>query len=104
MHSVWTDENSRHEGCAWGWCCRGAGPRRALDGHLPAVLQLLSLEPLLTSEDTRVRRCVASLEASAADVPPACPRRFGCTQLCCSGPTHVLRWQAVGCWRCIPVL
>ncbi|PNH12703.1 HEAT repeat-containing protein 2, partial [Tetrabaena socialis] len=54
---------------------RGAGPRRALDPHMPAVLDLMCLESLLGSEDTRIRRALHDLlEQLLATCGPACGR------------------------------
>ncbi|GLC35967.1 hypothetical protein PLESTB_000524400 [Pleodorina starrii] len=60
---------------------RGAGPRRALDAHLTALLDLLLLsgggegESLLTSEDTRIRRALLEVvEQLVATCAPACSR------------------------------
>ncbi|KAG2455132.1 hypothetical protein HYH02_000951 [Chlamydomonas schloesseri] len=54
---------------------RGAGPRRAVDGHLGAVLGLLGQEGLLCSEDSRVRRSLQEVvEQLVATCGPACGR------------------------------
>ncbi|KXZ56414.1 hypothetical protein GPECTOR_1g369 [Gonium pectorale] len=54
---------------------RGAGPRRALDAHLATALDLLGLESLLTSEDTRVRRALQeAVEQLVETCGPACGR------------------------------
>ncbi|KAG2440366.1 hypothetical protein HXX76_004471 [Chlamydomonas incerta] len=54
---------------------RGAGPRRAVDGHLGAVLALLAQESLLCSEDSRVRRSLQEVvEQLVATCGPACGR------------------------------
>ncbi|GFR41385.1 hypothetical protein Agub_g2068, partial [Astrephomene gubernaculifera] len=58
-----------------GCVIRGAGPRRALDAHLPSVLQLLSGESLLTSEDSRIRRSLQEVvQQLLATCGPACGR------------------------------
>ncbi|GLI68794.1 hypothetical protein VaNZ11_013291 [Volvox africanus] len=55
---------------------RGAGPRRAMDAHLSALLDLLSLESLLSSEDTRIRRALLEImEQLLATCGPACGRQ-----------------------------
>ncbi|GIL43408.1 hypothetical protein Vafri_1181 [Volvox africanus] len=55
---------------------RGAGPRRAMDALLSALLDLLNLESLLSSEDTRIRRALLEImEQLLATCGPACGRQ-----------------------------
>ncbi|EFJ44828.1 hypothetical protein VOLCADRAFT_106220 [Volvox carteri f. nagariensis] len=54
---------------------RGAGPRRTMDPHLGAVLELLTAESLITCEDSRIRKALLEVvEQLVATCGPACNR------------------------------